>query len=319
MVINAEKALDEGIDFWITDSFAVLCRVPISPDFIVHILDTKLADPLGDPFYCGNMTLKSALPAGTQATSRSAAAAASNEESKWGTTSSWSKGTWQPKQSAAPSSSGGTSSSTRVFDEAWWQKTIADWRAQPSSGSSTYDEWQRWTSADDQDIVDPLSEAVVDMSDDPLESEAKEELDAIAKKFLQENPGINEMDVSQRRVWEKYLRSRMKQQRGTSADDTAAKPPTKECTYCTAPNPLIELVCTLCYKPFVVKEKTEETLDDVRISHAIRRGLKAVTTWKWQFRGKGCGNRESQRAKDHYRRARQILPTANAIGVLDNF
>ena len=67
---------------------------------------------------------------------------------------------------------------------------------------------------------------------------------------MEENPCINDLDISQRRTWEKYLRRRAK---GVAGDRD--EPPTRECSYCGAQNPLIELECLICYKAYEKPEK----------------------------------------------------------------
>jgi len=115
--------------------------------------------------------------------------------------------------------------------------------------------------------------------------------------YLKGNPGIEEMSIKDRRLWQRYLYRR----------DTADVP-TRSCWYCKETNPLIETKCGNCFRT-LSQEGTparQPNIEDMRISHAIRLGRVKPVAWKFVLRGEGTGNRESQRCKDHYKRARQL-------------
>ena len=104
------------------------------------------------------------------------------------------------------------------------------------------------------------------------------------------------MSIKDRRIWQRYLYLR-------STDDG----PTRSCWYCNDKNPLIETKCGNCFRN-LSQEGTpaqQPDKDDMRISHAIRLGRVEATAWRFILRGHGTGNRESQRCRDHYQRARQ--------------
>ena len=71
---------------------------------------------------------------------------------------------------------------------------------------------------------------------------------------------------------------------------------------------MIETKCGNCFRN-LSQEGTparQPDIEDMRISHAIRLGRVKPEAWKFILRGEGTGNRESQRCKDHYKRARQL-------------
>jgi hypothetical protein len=128
------------------------------------------------------------------------------------------------------------------------------------------------------------------------------DIDEAKQKYLAENPGIENISIPHRRNWERYLR-----RKAQMADYQDLKAPMKLCGYCSYNNPAIELECKHCRTPFERKvEPAIDYVDKLRQSHAIRLGLERVDSWRFALRGRNKGNRESGRAADAYKQARQM-------------
>ena len=96
------------------------------------------------------------------------------------------------------------------------------------------------------------------------------------------------MSIKDRRIWQRYLYQR-----------STADVPTRSCWYCNNKNPLIETECQNCFKKLVQEGTPAEklTLDDVRMSHAIRLGQVEAPAWKFAYRGLVSGDRVTTRAR----------------------
>ena len=111
-------------------------------------------------------------------------------------------------------------------------------------------------------------------------------------------------DIYERRQWEKFIRQL-----------AAGTPPKEEiqCDYCGGMADKRDHWCSTCYRPLTapgqkeVAEQQRERAQRVRISHAIRQGIQNPDSWTWTTKGTVTKTaRESKRAKDHYKRARQF-------------
>ena len=127
---------------------------------------------------------------------------------------------------------------------------------------------------------DPLAEIVTDEDDETV----KEQLAEVVAQYYQDNPGIDRLRIEERRTWEAYLRGQLREKK--NALTCAAPPPMKPCPTCETMNKLIETECTECYSPFVLLiENSVENAADVRMSHALKRGIIKADVWVFSFRG----------------------------------
>ena len=51
VVIDADAALEQGHEFWIARSNAVITRTPVETELVIYILDNKMDDPMADPLF----------------------------------------------------------------------------------------------------------------------------------------------------------------------------------------------------------------------------------------------------------------------------
>ena len=70
---------------------------------------------------------------------------------------------------------------------------------------------------------------------------------------------------------------------------------------------MIETSCPHCYKRFAqIPFNPDEAMDEIRLSHALKQGLAKTDTWTWKVKGYNCGDKDSQAAKSHWKRARKL-------------
>jgi hypothetical protein len=270
VVIDVGPLLLRGHEFWRTRSCAVITRKPVGPQAIVYILDNHLDDPMSDPWF-----------------TRPEYWEAKTKDKKTDTVPG---GTRAAVKDHAPSSASSGPAAASDWDS-WGDK----WKDPTPAAASAADEPlapKIKLIATKKELVATKKEPDFDISQDDAKAFAE-----VYSIYLKENPGIEEMSIKDRRLWQRYLYRR----------DTADVP-TRTCWYCKEINPLIETKCGNCFRN-LSQEGTparQPDIEDMRISHAIRLGRMKPEAWKFVLRGEGTGNRESQRCKDHYKRARQL-------------
>ena len=269
VVIDAETALANGHEFWITRSNAVITRYPVERKLIIYILDNKLDDPMSDPWFArGGWNLKKKK--GKKADTVSGGSAATR------------------KEQASSSSSAGPARGGDWKSWGTWEDPTPGAAAIAAEPITTKDELIETKT----ELIDTKSKPDLDAYQDDDDAFAE-----VYRVWLKENPGIEEMSIKNRRIWQRYLYKR-----------STVDVPTYDCWYCSEKNPLIETKCGNCFRNLMQEGTPAEQpdIDDMRISHAIRLGKVQAPAWKFFLRGQSSGNRESQRSKDHYQRARKV-------------
>ena len=272
VIVDAIAAMEDGADFWMTRSNAVVTRSPIDTRHIVYILDNKMGDPMARPLFKRLVwTVKpssSVVSGGTLTTPTEQPSSGSREA--WADWSEWKESTWSGNEK--------------------WDKAD-EAMAQAASSAAPADVPPIPPAAA------PSPPAPADKTPDPLDEANRADWEETYRVFLLENPGIEELSIKDRRIWQRYLYRR-----------APTDVPTRECGYCSNMCALIETACPNCKHSLVpggTPAASTPNVEDMRLSHQIMLGHKKVDNWKLVNSGMSKGNKESQREKDHYKRARQ--------------
>ncbi len=125
----------------------------------------------------------------------------------------------------------------------------------PSTGPAKGGDWKSWGKWEDPTpgaasaAAEPatMKAEPVTTKDELITTKSEPDLDAyqddddafadVYRIYLKENPGVEEMSIKDRRIWQRYLYKR-----------STADVPARDCWYCNEKNPLIETRCGNCFQ-----------------------------------------------------------------------